>query len=59
VKTIIAETICLSTKGKINVDSLCNAVIESMIYLKAMPYDNPPFAMYFLFQILTFGQYKL
>jgi hypothetical protein len=62
VKIIIVETIycvCLPMKGKIDVDSLWNAVIERMIDLKAIPYDIPPFAMYFRFQILTFRQNKL
>jgi hypothetical protein len=41
-------------KGKLDVES----VIERMTYLKAIPYDILPFAMYFWFQILTFGQNK-
>jgi hypothetical protein len=45
----------LSKKDKLDVDSLWNAVIEHTIYLKAIPYDNPPFAVY----IRLFGQNKL
>jgi hypothetical protein len=53
--TDIVETKrCLSMKGKLDVDSLLNAVIERMMYLKAIPYGNPPFAMCFL----TIGQNK-
>jgi hypothetical protein len=46
-------------KGELDVDSLRTAVFERFYILHALPYDNPLFAMYFRFQILTFGQYKL
>jgi hypothetical protein len=47
---------CLPMKGKLDLDSLGKAAIERMMYLKAIPYsyDNPPFAMYFRFQILAY-----
>jgi uncharacterized membrane protein YeiB len=43
-------------KGKLDVDSLWNAVIERMIDFTSNTLHIPLFAMYFGFQILTFGQ---